>query len=135
MRFLDTNIFIRGLTNDHAAWSERCRLLLTAIDQGREEATTSESVIAEIVFVLSSPATYRLSRRAIHELLEPILSMSHLRLRNRGLYMRALDIYAEHKIDFEDALSIAHVEAHGHASIVSYDRGFDRVAGIRRDEP
>jgi predicted nucleic acid-binding protein len=135
MRFLDTNIFIRGLTNDHAVWSDRSRRLLTAIDDGLEDATTSESVLAEIVFVLSSPATYRLSRRAIHELLEPILSMTHLRLNGRGLYLRALDIYAEHNVDFEDALSVAHVEARGYEAIVSFDRDFDRIEGVRRDEP
>lgn len=135
MRFLDTNIFLRVVLDDDASRSERSRQLLLRIQNGSEDATTSESVIAEIVYVLSSRSTYGLSRQAIHEALEPILTLAHLRLPNRGLYLRALDVYAEHKVDFEDALSVAHIEDRGFEAIVSFDRDFDRIAGIRRDEP
>ena len=36
---------------------------------------------------------------------------------------------------FEDALAVAHMEQLGIGSIVSYDRDFYRVAGLRRGEP
>lgn len=38
-------------------------------------------------------------------------------------------------LDFEDALIVAHMERQGIAKLISYDRGLDQVAGIRRLEP
>jgi predicted nucleic acid-binding protein len=38
-------------------------------------------------------------------------------------------------MQFEDALTVARMERQGMAELISYDRGFDRIAGIRRLEP
>jgi predicted nucleic acid-binding protein len=54
---------------------------------------------------------------------------------DRGFFLRALDLFAEYGLDFEDCLTIAHVEREELESVVSYDPHFDKVAGIRRDEP
>ncbi len=62
----------------------------------------------------------------------PVLSFHGLKLPSRALYLRAVDIYAGHHVDFEDALAVAHVERRGIAEILSYDGHFDRIAGVRR---
>jgi len=134
-RFLDTNIFLRYLTRDDPEKAERCFDLFQRVKAGTEAVTTSESVIAEVVFVLSSPKVYNVSRERVRSLLVPILTLKGLRLPNRGLYLRALDLYADHEIDFEDALSVAHLERRQLTAILSYDRGFDRIEGVRREEP
>ncbi len=135
VRFLDTNIFLRYLTRDDPEKAERCFDLFQRVKAGSEAVTTSESVIAEVVFVLSSPKLYAVPRDRVRSLLVPILTLRGLRLPNRRLYLRALDLYADHEIDFEDALSVAHLERRKLTAILSYDRGFDRVAGVRREEP
>ena len=54
----------------------------------------------------------------------------------KRIYLHALDIYASSPfLDFEDALAIAHMARRGVTEIVSYDRDFDRIAGLRRAEP
>ena len=53
----------------------------------------------------------------------------------RRLYHRALDLYATSRIDFEDALAVAHMERLGITEILSYDAHFDRIEGIERREP
>ena len=67
---------------------------------------------------------------------KPLLSVGGLKLAHKGNYTRALDIYAAHPfLDFEDALSVAHMERQGLTVLTSYDRDFDRVGGVTRKEP
>jgi predicted nucleic acid-binding protein len=88
-----------------------------------------------VVYVLSSPKLYAVPRERIRTLLMPIVNLRGLKLYPRKLYRRALDLYASHPIDFEDALAIAHMEQHEVSEILSYDTHFDRVEGVERCEP
>ena len=137
MDFLDTNIIIRYLTRDDEAKAEACYELLEQVRQGNKELFTCEAVITEVVYVLSSPRlSYQLSRREIRARLSPILSLQGLRIPNKPIYFRALDIYVAHpQLDFEDAIAVAYMERIGVTQIVSYDRDFDRIDGIERIEP
>jgi predicted nucleic acid-binding protein len=50
--------------------------------------------------------------------------------------LRTLDLYSTYDfLDFEDCLSIAHMEQLGIAEILSHDMGFDKVAEVTRTEP
>ena len=135
MMFLDANILLRYLTRDDPGKAQRCLELLQAADRGEVQLTTSESVIAEVVYVLSSPRLYNLPPERIRSLLLPILHLRGLRLPSRRLFRRALRIFADHGIDFEDALTVAHMERRGIQDILSYDRHFDDIEGITRREP
>ncbi|MCL5069363.1 MAG: PIN domain-containing protein [Actinobacteria bacterium] len=46
-----------------------------------------------------------------------------------------MDIYASRNIDFEDALSFAHMEKRQIKEIYSYDRDFDKLEELKRLEP
>ena len=137
MRFLDTNIILRYLTHDDDAKAEACYRLFQQVNRGEEELFTCEAVVAEVAYVLSSPrALYRLSHEEIRDRLVPILALRGVRLPQKQLYLRALDIYAFSPVlDFEDALAVAHMEHRGVTEIVSYDRDFDRIVGLQRIEP
>ena len=135
MMFLDANIILRYLTNDDPDKAARCLALLQAADRGAAQLVTTEAIIAEVVYVLSSPRLYNLAPSRIRELLLPLIEIRGLKLESRQLYHDALDLYATQQIDFEDALAVAHMRALGVEQIVSYDRHFDRIAGIQRVEP
>ena len=136
MRFLDTNIFIRHLTYDDRVKGAACTELFRRLDAGEETGTTCEAVVAEVVYVLSARAQYGLPPGEIRARLAPLLSLSGLRLTDRRVYLRALDIFAEHPtLDFEDALLAAHMERAGESELYSYDTDFDRVEGVSRLEP
>ena len=134
MQFVDTNIFIRHLTRDDPEKAEACFALFQKAERNEVTLTTNEAVIAEVVYVLSSRTLYSLSRGAIRALLYPILSLQGLKLPNRRMYLRALDVYAATNLDFEDALIVAHMERLKMSDLVSYDRGFDHVPGVVRLE-
>lgn len=139
MRFLDTNVILRYLTRDDETKAAACYRLFQQVKTGAEELFTCETIVAEVVYVLSSPrAGYRLDHEEIRARLSPILSLRGLRIPNKRVCIRALDLYASHPfLDFEDALAVAHMERRGITEIMSYDRDFDRVqaAEIGRVEP
>lgn len=137
MRFLDTNVILRYLTRDDDAKAQACYELFRRAQRGEEELTTCEAMVAEVVYVLSSPRLpYRLDHAQIRARLLPILTLRGLKLPHKRVCLRALDVYASSAfLDFEDALAVAHMEQRSIPEIVSYDRDFDRMAGLRRAEP
>jgi AbrB family looped-hinge helix DNA binding protein len=64
-----------------------------------------------------------------------IASLSGLHLRERRSVLRALELYETTTLDFTDTLIVAAMEQRGSTSLYSYDRHFDRLAGIHRLEP
>jgi predicted nucleic acid-binding protein len=135
MMFLDTNVILRYLTADIPDKAERCMALLERADRGEIILVTSEVMIAEVVYALSSPRIYRLERDRIRDLLMPIVTLRGLRLPSRQVVIDALELYATQRVDFEDALAVAHMRAESIHEIVSYDTHFDSIPGINRVEP
>ncbi|MBI5649185.1 MAG: PIN domain-containing protein [Chloroflexi bacterium] len=135
MDFLDTNIFLRYLTKDDPVKAQKCYELFQRIKRKEVRAVTSESVLAEVVYVLSSRAVYNQPRENVRALLLPIVSLPGLRVPHRRVFLRALDLYAGTSFDFEDALSVAHMERLKLTTILSYDADFDRIKTIQRREP
>ncbi len=137
MRFLDTNVILRYLTRDDEVKAEACYQLFERASRGEEILVTCEAIVAEVVYVLSSPrAGYQLNRRDIAARLFPILSLRGLKLPQKHLYIDALNIYASSAaLDFEDALAIAHMKHQGITEIISYDKDFDNIIDIQRLEP
>jgi uncharacterized protein len=135
VEFLDANIFLRYLTRDDPVKAERCYELFQRMKRKEIQVITSESVLAEVVYVLSSRSLYHQSREQIRALLLPIISLPGLRIANRRTFLRALDLFAGASLDFEDALSLAHMERMRIKTIISYDRDFDRFQHIDRREP
>jgi uncharacterized protein len=136
VRFIDANVFIRYLTQDDPAKAMASGALIEALARSEDEAMTSEAVIAEIFYVLTSRAHYGLDRADAAERVRPIVLAQGLRLPNKGTVVRGLDVYSTYRaLDIEDALSVAHIESAGVSEILSFDRGFDHVEGIVRVEP
>lgn len=138
--FVDANIILNYLVRATSPASQAnaaaCRALLERVRSGDAEITTSEAVLAEVVYVLSSPRQFALTPADISSRLKPIISLPGLKLPQKRRYLRTLDIYATHsQLDFEDALSVAYVERQQPPELYSYDRDFDRVNGIQRREP
>jgi predicted nucleic acid-binding protein len=42
-------------------------------------------------------------------------------LTHRSTYLRALDLFVRHRVDFEDALTVAHMERQGISELYSYE--------------
>lgn len=132
--FVDANIFLRLITGDDPEKADRCFELLDRASRGDVSLYTSESVVAEVVYVLSR-ATYRAPRANVEAALGSALANPGLRLDHKDSVLRALEHWHESKLDFEDCLSIQHVRRLALDRIYSYDRDFDQISGIHRVEP
>jgi predicted nucleic acid-binding protein len=136
MRFLDTNIILRAITKDDPVKSHACAELFLRVQRGEEQLETSQSVIAEAVYVLASRKWYNLPRAEIVAKLRPIITLRHLKLAQKRIVLQALLIYYQYpQLDFEDALSIALMQHNKLTTMVSYDRDFDAIPNITREEP
>jgi predicted nucleic acid-binding protein len=135
--FVDTNIFIRYMANDDKCKAKACFDLFQRVKRNEEEVTTSESVLAEVTFVLSSKKlAYQLTHEQIRQRLVPLLTLKGFKLPHKKIYLEALDIYAaKSNLDMEDALSIAHIKDQGLSRIYSYDTDFDAHPQVTCVEP
>lgn len=136
MRLIDTNIIIRYLTKDDPVKAAACHRLIQDIKSGQDHADTTESVIAEAVYVLSSSKHYNLSHDDVVTNLAPVVQLRGLKVPRKRILLCALALYKQHPhLDFEDCINVATVEGDSSSTIVSYDRGFDRIPGLIRQEP
>ncbi|MDO8689846.1 MAG: PIN domain-containing protein [Dehalococcoidia bacterium] len=136
MRFLDANIILRYLTRDDEAKAQRCLALFQRLSQGQEQVTTCEVILHEVLYVLTSKRYYGLSHDEAASRLRPILSLRGLKLSQKRLYLRALDLYASSQsLDFGDAVAVGHMEDLGIGEVYSYDGHFDHMDSVQRVEP
>ena len=135
--FLDTNIFLRHLTKDDPDKALRCTRLFGEIEAGEMLAWTSDLVVAEVVFVLSSkgPNGYNYTRDEIRTSLVDLLALPGLQLPSKRFFPRIFELYTAHKIDFIDAYNAALVEGSDQQELYSYDRDFDALRDVTRIEP
>lgn len=132
--FVDTNLFIRYLTNDDQAKAERVELLLKEAAAGKTRLVTAEMVIAEVVWVLES--SYGLKNVAVAPLIRAILATKGLEVLNAPLVTRALEHYETKNIDFIDGYIVAVMERQGINELYSFDRKhISRIQAISRKEP
>ncbi len=133
MRFVDTNIFLRFLTNDDPVRADACEKLFRRAIEGKEQLFTTELVIAEIVWVLES--YYELDRKEIRSKIEKILNTRNLYCPNREVIIHALGPYEEKNIDYIDAYNAFLIKLAGIAEVYTYDKHYDRLPWLTRLEP
>ena len=132
--FVDTNLFIRYLTNDDPVLADRVEQLLDDAVAGTVQLVTTELVMAETVWVLES--SYHLNNAQIASLVRGILATPGLEVINGDLVCKALVMYELQNIDFVDAYIAALMEKQGIRDIYSYDKKhLSRVKNINRREP
>ncbi len=136
MKFLDANVFLRYLVPGDEAKARACFALFQRVKTGEEIVMTSEAIVAEIAYVLRSRAHYALSAAEIGVRLRPMLALRGLKLAHKRTYLRALDLWDTYPtLDFEDVVTVAHMERLRLRQLLSYDTDFDRIPSVQRVEP
>lgn len=134
-RFVDTNILLRHLLDDHPTHSPASTGLIGRIERGEEQGWMTDLVLAEAIWVLSNRQVRDLSRRDIADLLLPAIGLPNLDLPNKHLYPRIFDLYASSSIDYIDAFHAAQVEQADPPELYRFDLHFDGIPTVRRLEP
>jgi uncharacterized protein len=127
--FVDTNLFLRYITNDIPAQADSVELLLERAGAGEVALVTNSLVISEIVWTLES--FYRLPRPAVREQVLAILNTPGLDVVDSDLVLQAINWHVEKNISYGDAYNAAWLTALGIHSVYTFDRKhFARIEGI-----
>ena len=130
--FVDTNVFLRFLTGDHARMAADSRRLIERAEAGDMLLQTSHLALAEIVWTLDTQ--YRVARKEIAGMVRDLLALQSLRVDQKEMLREVVDRYESTNVDFVDAYHAVDLRQRGFERIVSYDKDFDRL-GVPRVEP
>jgi predicted nucleic-acid-binding protein len=101
--------------------------------ESETELLLVDLVVAECVNVLES--FYEVPRARVAELMRAAIAFPSIRTVDRQSLLRALEIYEVDRLDFAEAYLVAHAQATGVGTVLSFDKSIDRVAGATRREP
>lgn len=128
--YLDTNIFLRHLLQDHP--SPKATAYLARIEQGELHAHTADTVIFETVFTLQRG--YRHPKAKIREAVLPLIELPGILRPGKRRYRKVFDLYVDLNLPFADAYHAVLIERLKLDGIATFDKEFDRVPRIRRIE-
>jgi predicted nucleic acid-binding protein len=132
-KFVDTNVFLRYLTQDDLSKYERCREMFRRSIEGEIAISTSGMVIAELIWTLLS--YYKVPKAEVIEKVSVILGTESLFIPDKDVLADALVLYARKNIDFIDAYNAVFMKYQGLREIYSYDEDFETIEDIERKEP
>jgi predicted nucleic-acid-binding protein len=132
--FVDTNLFLRYLTNDIPEQANAIEALLRRAAAGEVLLVTNSLVMAELVWTLES--YYRLPPQSIQVKVLAILNTPGLEVREGDLVLQAVLWYAEKNVDFIDAYNTAWLLDQGIKTACTFDRKhFARFEGVSVTTP
>ncbi len=118
---VDANGILRYLLRDHEEFYKKAEELFDSAIDGKVTILLLESVIAEVVYVLSG--LYRVHRKEIAEALGSLIKIKAIKLPDKEAVLNTLNIFVSQNLDFVDALLCAYSEKH---TIFSFDKGVNR---------
>ena len=132
--FVDTNVFLRFLTNDDPVKAKKAEALFRAAVDGKKRLRTSLLVIAEIIWTLES--FYQVPKDEIADKISVLLNTPNLTCHEAPLIRQALDLYAGLNIDFIDSYHAIYLKDESIKQIASYDRKhFGRLKWLELIQP
>ena len=94
--FLDTNIPLRHLTQDHPEHSPKATAYLARIERGELQVRTADTVVFETVFTLQR--FYRQPKQAIRDVLLPLIELPGIVLPGKRRFQKVFDLYVERNL-------------------------------------
>ncbi len=130
--FLDANIFIKAFLSPNQGEGKLCKQLLDRIARGETNAKTSVLVLNEILYFFEKNFDKKRALKTFNNLCSfPNLEILAVEKRT----MASVSEYSNAGLDASDAFHAAVMKSNGIDTICSYDKGFDKVKGLKRQEP
>jgi uncharacterized protein len=130
--FVDTAVLMYAVGADHPL-REPCQRVLAAVESGDLDAEISAGVVQELAHrylaIGRHDAVPELVTRTL-DLFAPVLPLTDAVMRRVPELARAYP-----KLAARDLIHVAVCQHEGIAEIISPDRGFDAVVGLRRIDP
>lgn len=131
--FVDTNIFLRFFIKEDEKTFGQTKKIIQLIQKGAIKALTSYLVIAELEWTMRS--YYKIPKKDRRVFLDSLLRLKNLDFADDFDLALALSFYRNYQVKFIDCLLASNrLILTGKASIISYDKDFDKLK-IKRINP
>ena len=137
IRFLDSNVFIyafykpgRHLTQLEKAMKDSSKKVISSMMDGNESLVTTVVHVSEVANILK----HSLHVSQVAEMIDGVFSLETVEVLGvtKNEYLAASEVGKEMEMDPNDALAFQVMSSRGLSEIYSYDRVFERIAGIKR---
>lgn len=125
--YLDTNIVIRFLLQDHKTLSRKANRIFEEADNGDCSLILTDVAVAEAVWVLTS--VYKIERQKVGETLTKLIIKRGIICRNKIVMIDALSKFSEVNCDFFDCYFAALAEDSGDG-VASFDSDLKKFSGV-----
>src|SRR4030042_5489774 len=123
--FLDTNVLLRHLLQDHPQQSPRATAYLARVEHGEIKVRTADTVVFETVFTLQRQ--YGVPKEEIRDNLLPLLELPGVVLPGKRRLRKVFDLYVDLNLPFADAYHVALMQRLGRGHHVSSDKESNTV--------
>jgi len=131
---LDTNLFVRYLTDDDPQKAAAVDSLLERALKRELQIVVPSIVIAELVWVLES--FYQMAEGDIAGLVSAIMDTPGVKVNEKPLINAVLKLYRTSNIDLVDAWIIEFARARGIKTIYTFDKKhFKHIEGVETKTP
>ena len=129
--FIDANIFITAFLSAGQK-GKNIEHFFSRIKSGEQKATTSPLVMDEVFHVISNKQDYEYATSVWKKMLSmPNLTLLPVDAKAASFFLE----FSSQGLEPRDALHVATMKAHGILTICSYDKAFDIISSIKRQEP
>ncbi|NPB08236.1 MAG: type II toxin-antitoxin system VapC family toxin [Aquificae bacterium] len=118
---MDANVVLRYLLKDHEEFYRKAENLFNDVLTGKRKVLLLHTVVAEVVYVLQK--LYRVDRKEISEVLKELLKIKNIKVSDKGILLKALDIFAQKSLDFVDSILCAYSSKF---TIASFDKDIEK---------
>ena len=118
MLYLDTNVILRYLLQDHHEFSQKSISIIE-----NNNVYVKNEVLAEVVYVLNK--TYKVEKQKLRKILTDFIEVNNIHFESKEIVILALNIFENQNIDFVDALLCSY-EKLKNFEIVSFDKKLNK---------
>ncbi len=120
MRYIDTNIFLRFLTEEKGNLPQDLLEFFQNLQDGSTKAKCLDIVFFQVIFVLKS--FYKVNKDEIIKIMENMLSLDGLYIKNRRILEKTLELWEKHSDDIIDCYIVANMEQDGENELYTFDK-------------
>lgn len=125
---VDTDTLVRFITRDDEEKAQKVRLFF----HNHKDLILTDLTFAECFWVLKSFYNYKKDR--LVEIFRMLIGIQSFKC-NALLLSLTLDILEKHNTSFIDAYTSAYAQIKNDGNVASFDKGYDKVKGVKRIEP
>lgn len=129
--FLDTNFLLRLFLVDNDQQFEDCRHLISQVEEGLFNVSTSGIVFLEMSYVLKS--VYNIPYEEIIKILDSVLAIRGIVIIEKTNTKLALLFYKKYKVKFTDCLIASQVPKN--TALITFDQELSKIKEITTQKP